>query len=61
MPAQVDRKGLAPQAEKSMANIMQFSGHPQKGDQFITYVRTVKFAEALCGMMMAAIPARISK
>lgn len=40
-----DRKGLAPQTEKSMADNMAYYGHPQKGDKIRTYVRAVKFAD----------------
>jgi hypothetical protein len=40
-----DRKGLAPQAEKSTADNMLVVGRPQKGDIVQTYIRAVKFAD----------------
>lgn len=40
-----DRKGLAPQAEKGVANNMIVVGRPQRGDRIVTYVRAVMFAD----------------
>lgn len=40
-----DRKGLAPNADGHMNDNMVFYGQRQKGDQFVTYIRAVRFAD----------------